>query len=84
MRAISLCFAAIALTSISPANAQEEQNTRKPHPHLRRGETASRQARDQTPLQIFCRRDVPCRPVKKGCHLEPGTGMGGLNEEICN
>ena len=82
MRA-SLCLVgiAVALISMIPANA-EEHDTKKLNLHQRRGEPASRQAKDQTAVQIYCRRDVPCRPVKKGCHLE--HEFGGFNEEVCN
>jgi hypothetical protein len=73
----SLCVAgmAVALIAIIPASAQETQHAKK--------QRHARQVKYEPELQIYCRRDVPCRPVKKGCHIEPGTGMGSLNEEVC-
>jgi hypothetical protein len=84
MRAMSLCLVgiAVALISVIPANAQEAHDTKKLNLHQRRGEPASRQVKDQTAGQIYCKSDVPCRPVKKGCHLE--HEFGGFNEEVCN
>jgi hypothetical protein len=83
MRASSLSVVgiAIALISIAPANAQTaSQNIKE---SAKRDKTMPRQVKDQAPVQIYCYANIPCRPVKKGCHLEH-IGQGGFNEEICN
>jgi hypothetical protein len=83
MRVSSLFVAGIAaaLLTIASASAQKAaQNVREPAKH--EGPVV-RQAKAQTPVQIYCYANIPCRPVKKGCHLEH-IGQGGFNEEICN
>jgi hypothetical protein len=81
MRASSLFFVGIpvAFISIAPANAQD---IKKPIFHQKHEKPVLRQAKDRAPVQIFCNRSTPCRPVRKGCHLEPQSG--GFNEEVCN
>ena len=77
MRASSLFFTGIvvALVSIGPVIAQKEAPVK--------GEkSALRSAKAQAPVLIYCRRDIPCRPVKKGCHLE--LEPNGWNGEVCN
>jgi hypothetical protein len=83
MRASSLFFAgiAVALVSIAPANAQKaDQNAKAP---VKREKPISRHAKVQAPVLIYCKRDVPCRPVRKGCHLEQEQ-FNGWNDEVCN
>jgi hypothetical protein len=77
MRASSLFFAgiAVALVSIAPANAQKEAP-------VKREKRVLRHANVQAPVVIYCRRDIPCRPVRKGCHLEQEPN--GWNGEVCN
>lgn len=82
MRAPSPFFVviAMALASIATASAQKaDQNIKQP---VKR-EKPLRQAKAQAPVQIYCYRNIPCRPVKPGCHLEH-NGAGGFNEEICD
>jgi hypothetical protein len=81
MRASSLFVGiAIALISIAPANAQRAtQEAKQP---VKREKPMLGQVKDQAPVQIYCYANVPCRPVKTGCHLEH-VGQGGFNEEIC-
>ena len=83
MRASSLVFAglAVALMSAAPANAQKSASDIKAP--VKREAPVVRQAKAQAPVQMYCYRNVPCRPVKPGCHLEH-IGAGGFNEEICN
>ncbi|HUN99369.1 MAG TPA: hypothetical protein VMU69_24455 [Bradyrhizobium sp.] len=78
MRTSSLFFAGIAVTlvSIAPANAQKEAPVKRETP-------VSRHAKVQAPMLIYCRRDIPCRPVRKGCHLEQEQ-FNGWNNEVCN
>lgn len=78
MRASSLFVGiTVALISIAPANAEKtDQN-------IKGSVKRERQVKDQAPVQIYCYNNVPCRPVKKGCHLDH-IGQGGFNEEICN
>jgi hypothetical protein len=83
MRISSLIFAGIAIahSAIAPAIAQTAaQSVREP---AKRERAIVKQAKAQTPVQIYCYANIPCRPVKKGCHLEH-IGQGGFNEEICN
>ena len=83
MRASSPLFVAIAvaLVSIVPARAQKaDQAIKQP---VKRETPVVRQAKAQSPVQIYCYRNVPCRPVTPGCHLEH-NGPGGFNEEICD
>lgn len=78
MNASSLLAMVVALCVIAPANAQA---SKKPI-HHKREKPVVRQVRDQSSAQMFCKRNVPCRPVQKGCHLEPQNG--GFNEEVCD
>jgi len=87
MKASSLFFVGItvALVSIAPANAQkaeDTQTTKNPIVYRKHEKHSLRQVTDQASGQIYCNRSVPCRPVKKGCHLE--HEWAGFNEEICN
>jgi hypothetical protein len=82
MRSLSLLFAGIAfaLVPVAQADAQTtDQNVRTPVRHEKR---ILRQAKVQVPLLIYCKRNIPCRPVRKGCHLE--QELNGWNEEVCN
>ena len=83
MRTSSLFFVgiAIALISVAPANTQKaDQAIKDP---VKRAKPIVRQAKAPAQVQIYCVRNFPCRPVKKGCHLEH-IGPGGFNEEICD
>jgi hypothetical protein len=71
----------VPVIALAPMASAYAQATPKPVAHHKR-EKAVRQVKDQSAGQIFCKRNVPCRPVQKGCHLEPQCG--GFNEEVCN
>jgi hypothetical protein len=81
MRASSL-FVGIAIPLISIATAYAQRADQEAKESLKREKPMLRQVKDRAPVQIYCYANVPCRPVRAGCHLEH-VGQGGFNEEIC-
>lgn len=82
MRSLSLLFAGIAFALVSVAQADAQTTDQNVRPPVRHEKRILRQAKVQVPLLIYCKRNIPCRPVKKGCHLE--QELNGWNEEVCN
>ncbi|QIG98458.1 hypothetical protein [Bradyrhizobium sp. 6(2017)] len=79
MKASSM--AAMIVVALASTAAATAQNAGDPPDNKKPVAQRKQQAKDQPSGQIFCKNGVPCRPVRKGCHLEQQSG--GFNEEVC-